>query len=355
MDGDGCKNVKLHVVEDIETFTDIESLLATVAAIARCDKDSIKLVGLQPESSFIIVISMKECFARRLGQTGPHQLSGLLQYNVDWIKIENNLINIPQGLQKMDIEGQNSYESQDQNVLSGPCTNLFRKILRKHVLEDFIKRIQKSIDQLLPFLTVDPQSLLYPEKGSFSWSYKHLDLPLIYILFQNICIIEPHGRGWGQTPDPSDTSMAACIDSIMEIHREYFFNPPLCLEQSGFDRILKRILKLLETIEEGLENPKMDTNIKEMERTDKEKMEKEEIPREKFKDDNDRGQLTAKLFEKIDNFSFFIISIITVSKIQGREVLQYDIVLQENCKEGEIDGEPARRGVFPKTFVTINT
>ncbi|XP_062609206.1 uncharacterized protein LOC134270956 isoform X2 [Saccostrea cucullata] len=96
--GDGCKHVQIHVVDDIATFTDIDSLLATVAAIVGCDKDSIKLVGLQPESSFVIVISMKECFARKFGEKGPHQLSRLLQYNVDWIKIENKLINIQQDL-----------------------------------------------------------------------------------------------------------------------------------------------------------------------------------------------------------------------------------------------------------------
>lgn len=52
--------VYLHVVDDIEHFTTIESLIQTVASIVGCTSNEIKVIGLQPENSFIIIITMNE-------------------------------------------------------------------------------------------------------------------------------------------------------------------------------------------------------------------------------------------------------------------------------------------------------
>ncbi|XP_062595362.1 uncharacterized protein LOC134256696 [Saccostrea cucullata] len=92
---DGKTHVKLHVNDNIEQFTNMDSLLATVAAIANCERSSIEIVGLRPASSFIIVISMKEDSAKRLRQKSPHELVALMMYKVDWIEIENEPIYIP--------------------------------------------------------------------------------------------------------------------------------------------------------------------------------------------------------------------------------------------------------------------
>ncbi|XP_062568431.1 uncharacterized protein LOC134230609 [Saccostrea cucullata] len=57
---DGCSRVRLHVVDDIENFIKLESLVETVAAIVECDPKSIQVVGVIRESSFIILIEVEK-------------------------------------------------------------------------------------------------------------------------------------------------------------------------------------------------------------------------------------------------------------------------------------------------------
>ncbi|XP_061170572.1 uncharacterized protein LOC133179911 [Saccostrea echinata] len=285
---DGCKRVKLHVLDDIENFTELDFLIETVAAIVECDPKYIEVVSILPETSFFIVIEVERKLAQLLSRKTPNELRILADYKIDKIYIDGDCIEITEPGNKdslcgstnksianerdtrdAETEGRfekeknlgalNSFGTQVQHVLSGPCANLFRRILRKHILEeDFISMIQHSKIQLLPFLTDEQKRVLYPISGSFSGSYKKLDLPLMYILFQRICLIKPHKRGWGRSPDLSDTSMAANIDRIMEIHRDYCGNT-VVLQQSDFDRILKRILELLRNIEDGLESSRTET------------------------------------------------------------------------------------------------
>lgn len=80
--------VYLHVVDDIEHFTTIESLIQTVASIVGCTSNEIKVIGLQPENSFIIIITMNEKLLNIFKNLNALNLQKLLQYNVDWIEIE---------------------------------------------------------------------------------------------------------------------------------------------------------------------------------------------------------------------------------------------------------------------------
>lgn len=80
--------VYLHVVDDIEHFNSIESLIQTVASIVGCTSNEIKVIGLQPENSFIIIITMTEKLLNILKNLNALNLQKLLQYNVDWIEIE---------------------------------------------------------------------------------------------------------------------------------------------------------------------------------------------------------------------------------------------------------------------------
>lgn len=89
--------VFLHVNDDIEHFTTMESLLKTVASIVDCTLDDIKIVRLQPDQSFIIIITMRAELISILKETDPHYLRKLLQFNVDWIRIEDNVVNIVTG------------------------------------------------------------------------------------------------------------------------------------------------------------------------------------------------------------------------------------------------------------------
>lgn len=89
--------VLLHVNDDIEHFTTLESLLQTVASIVDCTLDDIKIVRLQPDQSFIIIITMRAEFISILKDTDPHYFRKLLQFNVDWIQIEKCVVKIVTG------------------------------------------------------------------------------------------------------------------------------------------------------------------------------------------------------------------------------------------------------------------
>lgn len=87
----------LHVVDDIEHFTSIESLKQTVVSIVGCTLDDIKVIGFQPENSFIIIITMRMELLKTLKKTHIRNLTKLLKFNIDWIKIEDKVIKIDAG------------------------------------------------------------------------------------------------------------------------------------------------------------------------------------------------------------------------------------------------------------------
>lgn len=89
---DGPK-VYLHVMDDIEKFTNMESLLKTVASIVDCTSNDIKVVGVKEDKSFIIIITMREELINILKETHPLTFTILLQYNVDWIRIGDMVVN----------------------------------------------------------------------------------------------------------------------------------------------------------------------------------------------------------------------------------------------------------------------
>lgn len=93
---DGPK-FSLHVVDDIENFTTLEALLQTVADIVDCEPTDINVIALQPEKSFIIVMTMRENLVSRLKEKNPLKLRKLTLFKVDWIRIEDKVINIDEG------------------------------------------------------------------------------------------------------------------------------------------------------------------------------------------------------------------------------------------------------------------
>lgn len=95
--------VYLHVVDDIEHFTSIESLKQTVASIVGCTSDDIKVIGFHPENSFIIIITMRAEFLKILKKTNIQNLTKLLSFKVDWIRIEDKVIKIDAGESSIQI------------------------------------------------------------------------------------------------------------------------------------------------------------------------------------------------------------------------------------------------------------
>jgi hypothetical protein len=80
----------------MEEFTDMDSLLETLAAILGCKPSSIKIDAVQKDKSFVIIFLIKTAFANVLLQKHPHELLELLKFNIDWIQIGRKFVTIPQ-------------------------------------------------------------------------------------------------------------------------------------------------------------------------------------------------------------------------------------------------------------------
>lgn len=89
--------VFIHVVDNIENFTAMDALLETVASIVNCTKTDIKVIGLQPKGSFLIIITMRQDLLSKLKGINPLMLRKLTKFNVDWIQIEKCVVKIVTG------------------------------------------------------------------------------------------------------------------------------------------------------------------------------------------------------------------------------------------------------------------
>ena len=101
-------------------------------------------------------------------------------------------------------------------LLMGPCTDQLRDLLRFYIPPaSFPTVILKEMSRL-PRMTEPQRKLILPNSGTYSGNYDDMDISLLYILFRNVCLIQPHNRGWGNTPDSTDRSVSANIDRIRE-------------------------------------------------------------------------------------------------------------------------------------------
>lgn len=89
--------VFIHVIDNIENFTAMDALLETVASIVNCTKTDINVIGVQPKESFLIIITMRQDLLSKLKRITPLKLRKLTKFNVDWIQIEDEIVNIDKG------------------------------------------------------------------------------------------------------------------------------------------------------------------------------------------------------------------------------------------------------------------
>lgn len=90
--------VFIHVVDNIENFTAMDALLETVASIVNCTKTDINVICLQPTERFLIIITIRQDLLSKLkGILNPLMLIKLTKFNVDWIQIEDKIVNIDKG------------------------------------------------------------------------------------------------------------------------------------------------------------------------------------------------------------------------------------------------------------------
>ena len=96
----------------------------------------------------------------------------------------------------------------------GPCTKQLRDLLRLYIPPaSFPAVIQRKRSQL-PRLTEPQRKLILPDSGVYSGNYDDMDISLLYILLRNVCGVQAHNQGWGNTPEPEDRSVSANIERL---------------------------------------------------------------------------------------------------------------------------------------------
>ncbi|KAK3106855.1 hypothetical protein FSP39_001413 [Pinctada imbricata] len=126
-------------------------------------------------------------------------------------------------------------------ILLGPCTDQLRDVLRHRVPPANFHHVLTHNRSNLPSLTKPQRDLILPRSGRYSGDYSDMDISLLYLLLRNICNISPHTKGWGNTPDVSDSSLSASIDRIREARNRVVHSSSTILTQTEFNLLLAEI------------------------------------------------------------------------------------------------------------------
>ena len=99
-------------------------------------------------------------------------------------------------------------------LLMGPCTDQLRDLLRFYIPPANFNTVIQTVKSQLPRLTEPQRKLILPNSGVCSGNYDDMDISLLYILLRNFHGIQPHIKGWGNTPESKDRSVSANIDRL---------------------------------------------------------------------------------------------------------------------------------------------
>nr|XP_022307917.1 uncharacterized protein LOC111113917 [Crassostrea virginica] len=99
-------------------------------------------------------------------------------------------------------------------LLMEPCTDQLSDLLRSYVSPASFPTLIKREIWRLSRLTKSQRALVLPNSGVYSGNYDDMDISLLYILLRNICGIQAHAKGWGNSPDPADRSVSANIERL---------------------------------------------------------------------------------------------------------------------------------------------
>ena len=99
-------------------------------------------------------------------------------------------------------------------LLIDPCTDQLRDLLRSFVPPVSFPAVIQRERWRLPRLTEPQRELILSNSGEYSGNYNDIDISLLYILLRNVCGIQAHNKGWGNTPDSADRSVSANIERL---------------------------------------------------------------------------------------------------------------------------------------------
>lgn len=99
----------------------------------------------------------------------------------------------------------------------------------------------------MSLFTKEQETLIYNE------SYSDFDITLLYILFRNVCNIQPHTNKWGFDPNISDKSLSANIERIRLLRNKYLgHNPNIKISDCEYEQLCKYIKNIVKEIESCL-------------------------------------------------------------------------------------------------------
>lgn len=157
------------------------------------------------------------------------------------------------GSRRLETVSRRFYEIQMSNVLNNSCGNMFKQIIHKcHLTEKLLLYREEFKRMPTRLFSRDELAKIVPVTY---FTYYEADLPLLYILLKTICDIPAHEQGWGNPPSPTDTSLAANIDRIMEIHQNFYDSGPrMVLKQWNINEVMESISQIVSNIEKILDD-----------------------------------------------------------------------------------------------------
>nr|XP_022295084.1 uncharacterized protein LOC111105207 [Crassostrea virginica] len=99
-------------------------------------------------------------------------------------------------------------------LLMDPCTDQLRDLLRSFIPPANFNTVIQTVKSQLPRLTEPQRKLILPSSGVYFGNYDDMDISLLYILLRNVCGIQAHNQGWGNSPDSADRSVSANIERL---------------------------------------------------------------------------------------------------------------------------------------------
>ena len=99
-------------------------------------------------------------------------------------------------------------------LLMDPCTDQLRDLLQFYIPPANFNSVIQTVKSRLPRLTEPQRKLILPNSGVYSGNYDDMDISLLYILLRDVCGIQAHNKGWGNSPDSKDRSVSANIERL---------------------------------------------------------------------------------------------------------------------------------------------
>ncbi|XP_056005124.1 uncharacterized protein LOC130050130 isoform X2 [Ostrea edulis] len=137
----------------------------------------------------------------------------------------------------------------------GPCTDGLRDTLRYCVPPHTFPHVVKLNKLNLPrSLTAVQRNLILPKVGNYTGRYDDMDISLLYILLRNITNISPHSKGWGNDPEPRDSSLSANIERIRLVRNRCVHSCDPSMSNSDFNSIWSTIRSVMVDLDAFLVN-----------------------------------------------------------------------------------------------------